>query len=342
MRGRIEFVGFGAYRPEREELVSTRQFLQRQGELERPLSSETIAAVGIEQRIETAKPILELARLAAEEAIADASKRDPNFARSKLAAVVSGGSCPERLYPATACCLQQALGLSVEQVAFGYDVSAACCSWSHAVGALRNQMLTNDYPLPYGLVCIPDRTNMDVASPKDRNAFLWGAGAGATVLAYNPQGASDVGLLSTASKMDGDLADWIIARGVGTGRQVRAEECNVDLGRYGARVQRYIFAHVPSLIRQQLDQSGFEVNERTWLVPHNANLRMVNHLGELLGLPENRVLTRLRERGNTSGASIPITLAHYVKQEMFRSGDLLIIAAFGAGMMMQTILYRWP
>ncbi len=338
--GRVEFIGFGHYHPEPHEVVSVHDFLARQGPHERPVPDQTLEKVGIETRIETSRSVLELALSAAKEALADAETHSSCFSRNQIAGVVGGGATPDRIFPGLAHQLQHSLGLT--GVRYGHDVSAACSSWTVAVTALRNQMLVGDYPLPFGLVCIPDRTGMDMASPTDRNSFLWGNGAGATVLAYNPDGDPKIGVVTTTGLIDGSRADWIVARGkLGVNPLIVGEEPNVDFGAYGPEIQSYVIKGLPPLIREHMEKADLQIDNRTFLVPHNANQAMVNKVGARLEIPAERVLTSLREWGNTSGASIPITLSRLARTT-FQTGDLLILASFGAGMMFDIIFYRWP
>ena len=110
---------------------------------------------------------------------------------------------------------------------------------------------------------------------------------------------------------------------------------------HGKDIHRYAIRAVSSVIGELLAEHGLE-QESPYLLPHNSNLGMVRQIGTRLGIPQDRVLTRIVERGNTSSASIPITLAHYARQGKFESGDLLILAAFGGGMAIDAALYRWP
>jgi 3-oxoacyl-[acyl-carrier-protein] synthase-3 len=195
--------------------------------------------------------------------------------------------------------------------------------------------------LPYALAVASEVTFSRVNPPTSLDYALWDDGAGATVMEYDPRGNPKQGIIGTLSQSDGDNAGLLGMKGVGTdfppGAQPDASLCGK-----GRRIQHYCLEHVPVAVRIALERSGEVVTPRTFFLPHNTNLRMVHRLGELIGVPEARTLTVLGDRGNQSSASIPVTLARYSRAQTFRSGDLLILAAFGGGMLISIILYRWP
>lgn len=341
-RGAVEFIGFGHY-DNPSERVPLEQFLRwRQSQFGstegyEPVPESVISKVGIEFRLEPKVSLLEMAKVSAEMALNDAQTRHQGFDRQRCGVLMSGGSTPDRLYPPGACRLQDMLGLP--SVQFGHDVSAACSSGTEAI--LTTSALMRTHRIPVGLVVIPDLTGKCVANPRKRNSFLWGNGSGALVVSYNPKGSQRVGLIGATGAFDGSKADWVVCRGaLGVNPAIVTEESDVDLERFGPWIQRYILENLPSLIKSHLKANGHNVGDRTFLLPHNANLDMVNGVGERIGIPPERVLTSLKEYGNTSGASILITMSRY--KEGFESGDLLILASFGAGMILQVCLYVWP
>jgi len=107
-------------------------------------------------------------------------------------------------------------------------------------------------------------------------------------------------------------------------------------------VQRFAIQAIPAMILEGLEKMGIGRDRSIWLLPHNANLSMVNRIGERVGLTPDRILTTIVDRGNMSSASIPVTLAREVCKGTFNAGDVLIFAGFGAGMTVGIILYIWP
>jgi 3-oxoacyl-[acyl-carrier-protein] synthase-3 len=111
----------------------------------------------------------------------------------------------------------------------------------------------------------------------------------------------------------------------------------------GPEIYQWVIKTVAKKLKQFLIDSDISVNERTYLIPHNGNLRMVLRLGEAIGIPPERVLNRIAERGNQSSASVFSTLAHYAEElGQFNSGDQLIFATFGGGVVYNFIAYLWP
>jgi 3-oxoacyl-[acyl-carrier-protein] synthase-3 len=161
------------------------------------------------------------------------------------------------------------------------------------------------------------------------------------VLGYDPYGDPNVGFLADRAISDGQFAHWTRSLKLGTApHHADYPYPDASMLDHGKDIHRYAIRMVSEAIAQLLEQEGLQ-GETPYLVPHNANLGMVQQIGKRLGIAPERVLTRIPERGNTSSASIPITLAHYAAADHFQTGDLLILAAFGGGMAINLVLYRW-
>jgi 3-oxoacyl-[acyl-carrier-protein] synthase-3 len=273
-------------------------------------------------------------------AIADAARRSGGaFDASQIQLVHSGGSSPDNVFPACACEVQGALGVPPETCE-ARDVSLACASWLDALVLAASRMRAKG--LRYGLVTAGECVGTRLNAPTSLSYCLWGDGGGAVVLEHDPAGDPCYGLLADKAISDGQYASWTRSLKLGTHPDHAAypypDASMLDKGR---DIHRYAIREVSKAIANLLEDSGIG-DPPGFLVPHNANLGMVRQIGKRLGVPEDRVLTRIAERGNTSSASVPITLAHYAAEGRFKRGDLLAMTAFGGGMAIDVALYRWP
>ena len=336
-------IGFGESTPCPDELVGNEQVLHRL--LERGVDThgktgcDTERLVGIRTRWWSRLGSTEHALAAARSAIDDASRRDGSFTSDQLRLVHSGGSSPDHLFPAAACQVQGALGIPPETCE-ARDVSLACASWLDALVLAATRMHSKGYR--YGLVTVGESIGTRLNAPTSLSHTLWGDGGGAVILEYDPEMEEGYGWLADRAVSDGQYAHWTLSIGVGTHPDHRGvEEIEASMLDHGKDIHRYVIRTVSALIQELLEESGLE-GETPYLVPHNSNLGMIEQIGRRLGLPPERVLSRIVERGNTSSAGIPITLAHYAAEGFFQRGDLLVLAAFGGGMSTDIVLYRWP
>lgn len=342
-RGSVRMIGFGESQPPPEELVdndAVLAILEQNGVDTRGKSGDdTEALVGIRTRWWSSISSTDHAHEAAKAAIADAETRRPGFDPASIRLVHSGGSSPDNVFPACACELQGRLGLRPGHCE-ARDVSLACSSWVDGLVLATSRM--RDKNLRYGLVANGEAIGTRLNAPTSLSFCLWGDGGGAVVLEHDPDGDPSVGILGDRAIADGQYASWTRSLKLGTHPDHRDfSHPDASMGAHGKDIHRYAIRVVSTAIGDLLEEAGV-AEEAFWLIPHNSNLGMVREIGRRLGVPEERVLTRIRDRGNTSSASIPVTLASETRSDRFRSGDLLVLAAFGGGMAVNLVLYRWP
>jgi len=343
-RARLSFAGFGESRLVESELVPNDhvlRLLQENGvDIRGKNGDDTEKLVGIRTRWWSKKSSTEHALEASRAAIADAERRtNGRFRPEMLRLVHSGGSSPDNVFPACACEVQGALGVSPESCE-ARDISLACASWLDALVLAGSRMQAKG--LRYGLVTVGECVGTRLNAPTSLSHLLWGDGGGAVVLEYDPEGEESLGLVADRVISDGQLADWTRSLKLGT-HPDHASFAYPDASMldHGRDIHRYAIRVVSKAIAELLEETGL-AGLPACLVPHNANLGMVRQIGKRLGIPEDRVLTRIAERGNTSSASVPITLAHYAAEGTFQPDDLVILTAFGGGMAVDVALYRWP
>lgn len=342
-RGTIEIIGFGESTPDPAQLVSNDEILERlvaRGvDTNGKTSADTERLVGIRSRWWSKLSSTDHAIAAARAAIADAQARNSGFDPLEIALVHSGGSSPDNVFPAAACEVQGALGISPDNCE-ARDISLACASWLDALVLAASRM--RDRELRYGLVTVGESVGSRLNAPTSLSHLLWGDGGGAVVLAYDPSGNPRNGLFADKAISDGQYAHWTRSLKLGTHPDhANYEFLDASMLDHGKDIHRYAIRTVSRAAAELLAREG-ESAAGAYFLPHNANLGMVREIGKRLGVAEDRVLTLIQTRGNTSSASIPITLAHYAARSTFSTGDLLILAAFGGGMAIDLALYRWP
>lgn len=339
----LRMIGFGESPAPQGELVDNEQVLRRLVErgvdTHGKTGADTERLVGIRTRWWSKQSSTEHALAAARRAIEDASFRCDAFSPDQLRLVHSGGSSPDHVFPASACQVQGALGIPPENCE-ARDISLACASWLDALLLAASRMRCKGYR--FGLVTAGETIGTRLNAPTSLSHTLWGDGGGAVVLEYDPEMEDGYGWLADRAVSDGQYAHWTLSIGLGTHPEHRrAQEPDASMLDHGKDIHRYVIRTVSALIRDLLEEAGL-AGETPYLVPHNSNLGMIRQIGKRLGLPPERVLSRIVDRGNTSSASIPITLAHHAEQGLFKKGDLLVLAAFGGGMSTDIVLYRWP
>lgn len=278
----------------------------------------------------------ELARIAAERAITVAERRDSSFSREKIELIVSGGSTPDDVYPSCAAKLQHLLGIPNAE---GFDVSAACSSGAQALITASRAIALGEYQ--YALVAVGEKIGSWGCDHLDENSLLWGDGGGAVVLSASSTLLKS-GVIDYVSRVDGSLSGTTRSRGIGAHPDHRTfPALNASMEGRGTEIFRWVIGPVAKLLQEFVAQNNLPITDRTFLLPHNGNLRMVQSVGKAIGIPPERVLNRIAERGNQSSASVFSTLAHYANNDYFRPGDVLIFATFGGGVIYNFVAYRW-
>lgn len=348
--GSLHIVGTGESPLEPSELVDNEEvlaILRRHGVDTRGKNGDdTESLIGIRTRWWSKQGATEHALAAARAAVDDARRRtNGEFRSEELRLVHSGGSSPDNVFPACACEVQGALGIPPDDCE-ARDVSLACASWLDALVLAAARMQAKQ--MRWGLVTVGECIGSRLNAPTSLSHCLWGDGGGAVVLEHDPEGDPAYGVVADRAVSDGQYAHWTRSLKFGTHPDhEHFEQADASMLEHGRDIHRYAIRTVSAVVAEMMEE--YEAargrpadGETTYLLPHNSNLGMVRQIGKRLGIPGRRVLTRIRERGNTSSASIPITLAHHAARGTFRRGDLLILAAFGGGMAIDVVFYRWP
>lgn len=246
--------------------------------------------------------------------------------------IIVGTVTPDKVFPSTACILQRRLGISGCPA---LDIQAACSGFIYALDLARRQIETGGATtaLVIGSEALSKVTNWEDRS----TAVLFGDGAGAVIL----QGSEEPGIIATHIHSDGAFEDLLeIPWGISGGYdKVLAREAYIQM--QGNAVFRKAVATLGSMARETLDGHGVDQSDLDWLVPHQANLRIISAAAKKVNLPMERVVVTVDEHANTSSASIPLALDTAVRDGRIQRGQTLLFEAFGAGFTWGSALVRF-
>ncbi len=247
--------------------------------------------------------------------------------------IVCATSTPDETFPATATRIQARLG-STRGAAF--DVQAVCSGFIYALSIADAYIRLGQAQT---VLVVGAETFSRILDWTDRSTcVLFGDGAGALLLRGEPgEGtAADRGLLSTHIHSDGRFHDALYVDGgpslTGTTGHLRME---------GKEVFRHAVVRMAEAIDDALEANGLTAGDVDWLVPHQANARIIDAMGRRLALPEDRVVVTVDRHANTSAASIPLALSEAVGDGRIKTGDLLLMEALGGGFTWGSALLRW-
>jgi 3-oxoacyl-[acyl-carrier-protein] synthase-3 len=325
MQRHAQIVGVGSYLPE---TVLTNAELEKMVDT----SDEWIRArTGISER-----------RIVAEnETTSDMAARAATLAMERAGVstaeidlLLVGTTSPDYIMPSTACITQAKMGLTCPAV----DVMAACSSFIYALeygasaiesGRARTVLVIGAEALTR-LIDFTDRAT----------CVLFGDGAGAVVLRVG----DDPGVEGIVLGADGAGAEHLAIPAGGAARPVTHEALDAHeqfLKMNGSEVFKFAVRVIPRATTEALARSGHSLDDLTWLVPHQANERIITTIEERLGIDDRRVYLNLERTGNTSAASIPLALDDLYTSGRLAPGDLLALVGFGAGLTWGAAVVRW-
>lgn len=287
-------------------------------------SDEWIASrTGIHSRhlVEPGVLTSELAVVAAQNALADAG-----LTAADLDLVIVASSTPDYpgSFPSTATVVQKELGA---KGAAAFDLGAVCSGFAYAlhVAAQMVQTGANHYILVIGAETLSRVLNWDDRS----TAVLFGDGAGAVIVGEVDEGGYLGGILG-ANGSGGELLCV-----------TRSGECPNTIYQNGREVYKFAVQIMGEVALQAIEAAGLTPEDIDLLIPHQANIRIIDKAAERMGLPREKVVVNLDRYGNTSAASIPLALDGAVKAGRVHRGDILVFVGFGAGLTWGANVLRW-
>ena len=326
MKLKAKITGTGSYAPAR--VVTNREL---EGMVE--TSDEWITSrTGIsERRVSAGETSSDMAANAARAALEAAST-----APGEIDLIVVGTVTPDMTFPSTACVVQSILG--VRSGATAFDVSAACSGFLYALDIAEKYIKTGG--AKKALVIGVDRFSKIVDWNDRATCVLFGDGAGAVVLSAE-EGES--GVLSSHTHSDGRQWEVLYAGSPlpQTPFEPEGKGEPWTLSMNGNETFKIAVRTMGSAINEALEESGLKAEDVSLLIPHQANLRIINAAKDRLKLSDDRVFTNLHKYGNTSAASIPLALDEAVREGRIKTGDIVLFVAFGGGLTWASAVVRW-
>jgi len=317
--------GTGSYLPER---VMTNHDLEQMVDT----SDEWIRErTGIEQRHIAAEGQLtsDLAEQAARRAL-EAAGRVPE----EVDLIIVATTTPDRTFPSTACLLQQKLGIHGPPA---FDVQAVCTGFVYALSVADKFIKTGAARCA---LVVGAETLSRIVNWSDRNTcVLFADGAGAVVL----EASDEPGLIRTDIHADGSYESLLttVKPDPETTDPERLADGTAFIEMRGNEVFRMAVNTLGRIVDQTMEAAGMSPDEIDWLVPHQANIRIIQATGRKLGMSMDRVVVTVDRHGNTSAASVPLALDTAVRDGRIKRGDVILTEAFGGGFTWGSALLRY-
>lgn len=265
---------------------------------------------------------------AARAALADAGLRPDD-----VDAIIVATSTPDLTFPSVATMVQEGLGMTR---GYGFDVQAVCAGF---VFALTNANALIVSGQARTVLVIGAETFSRIMDWTDRSTcVLFGDGAGALVLSAEDGAGetSDRGVLSADLNSDGRFRDMLYVDG-----GVSSTGHSGKLRMQGNPLFRKAVDKLTSTAHAALSKVGLDDNAVDWIVPHQANIRIIQGTARKMGVPMERVVVTVQDHGNTSAASIPLAMSVGVERGQIKRGDLLVAEAIGGGLAWGAVVLRW-
>jgi 3-oxoacyl-[acyl-carrier-protein] synthase III len=255
----------------------------------------------------------------------------------QLDAIILGTISPDRRLPAAACDLQALLGA---RNAIAFDIAAACPGWIYGLAIAEGLIASGRAKT---ILVIGAEKLSSVTDTTDRStAVLFGDGAGASIV--QPASGDGRGILSIVLGADGTLADLLYIPAGGSTEPISSkvvEERTHYIRMAGREVFKAAVLAMARACDEALAKAGVTADEIDLMVPHQANLRIIEATAKHAGMPMSKVMVNVDRYGNTSAASIPLAIAQGVDEGRIKPGSLLLLVTFGAGFTWGSAVLRW-
>ena len=320
---RSQIIGFGSYLPKN---IVTNDDLARKIDT----SDEWIRKrTGITQRHIAAEG--ELTSDIAEHA-ARAALDNAGVSSNEIDLIVLATATPDNTFPATAARVQSKLGI---RRGAAFDVQAVCAGYVYALATADNMIRLGQAETA---LVIGAEVFSRILDWEDRGTcVLFGDGSGATVLRGSETAGSnqDRGILSTHIYSDGNYYDMLYVNGgpstTGTSGYLRME---------GKEVFRHAVQRMSEVVETALETNGLKIDDVDWLIPHQANKRIMDSIAKKLSFPAEKVVVTVDKQANTSAATIPLALAQAASDGRLKKGNLIALSALGGGFSWGSALFR--
>ena len=311
-----KMIGFGLYTPKNlVENERLQEFLETSDEWIRTRTGIERRYISLDENtsdlaVEASKKALSQARLSAEE----------------IDLIIVATVTPDNFTPSTACIVQDKLGA---KNAWAFDINAACTGFIYALKLGRSLIRSGE---ANNALIIGAETLSKALNWEDRGScVLFGDGAGAIVLTRTEE---DCGIKCVNVKSDGSKGDSLVIQGLPLnspfkdGREVSENYINMN----GREIFKFATKVMEESIVEILEKENIKIEDIDAIIPHQANLRIIDYVVKRLGIPREKFITNLQNYGNTSGASIPIALCESIDEGNLKKGDNIIMVGFGGGL----------
>jgi len=313
----VAIIGTGAYLPEKiltnadlEKMVDTSDewIVSRTGMKERRIARDD-------------EPTSEMAAAASKQALESAG-----VAGEDVDLIIVATVTPDMPFPSTACIVQDAVGA---KNALCFDLEAACSGFLYAMEVGRGMLMSGLYET--ALVIGAEKMS-SVTDWEDRGTcILFGDGAGAVVLKRSEKSAK---ILATTVGADGSLGDLLMIPGGGS--RTPATHDSVDqrlhyMKMAGNNVFKHAVRNMCNAGNAALEKAGLTTDDVDWVVPHQANMRIITAISSRVGIPMDKFVVNLEKLGNTTAATVPLALDEAVRDGRIKSGDKVLMIVFGGG-----------
>ena len=253
-------------------------------------------------------------------------------AASELDLIVLGTTTPDIIFPSTACLIQHRLGANG---CAAFDVNAACSGFIYALGVANAFIRAGTAKK---VLVVGAETLSRMLDWSDRaTCVLFGDGAGAVVLTAS----DEPGVMSTHLHADGGYKE-LLWNPVGVSKGFTDEPNHgVRVRMAGNEVFKVAVKTLDAVVEETLEANQLQKSDIDWLIPHQANLRIISATAKRLAMPMERVVVTVDRHGNTSAASVPLALDHAIRSGQVKRGELLLLEAFGGGFTWGSALVRY-
>ena len=265
----------------------------------------------------------DLALEAAKNAIASAG-----IDASSIDLVIVATTTPDLFFPSTACLLQKKLGIANNCPAF--DIQAVCSGFVYALATADNFIRAGSAKC---VLVVGAETMSRITDWTDRsNCILWGDGAGAVIV----QASDEMGIISSHLHADGTHAGLLDVPS-GVSKQDGGKTIHME----GNAVFKIAVNTLDAIVDEALEANGMNKADVNWLVPHQANIRILQSTAKKLGMDMDKVVVTVDKHGNTSAASVPLALDIAVRDGRIKRGETVLMEAFGGGFTWGAILMKY-
>ena len=255
----------------------------------------------------------------------------------EIEVIIVGTVTPDMMFPSTACLVQNKIGASR---AWGFDVSGGCSGFVYALQAGVKMVESGAYAKV--LVCGAD-ANTRMTDYTDRTTcVLFGDGGGAVLL--EPAADGEIGFIDAINEIDGSGGVSLNLPAGGSLNPSTHETVDKKMHfihQDGPAVYKFAVRKMAEATGALLQRNGVTGKDLGCFIPHQANKRIIESTAERLGMPADRVIINIDKYGNTSAGTIPLAMETAVEQGKLKKGDLVLLAAVGAGFTVGTVLLRW-